>query len=72
MDEWTPAWFKRAACKDTYDPRFFGTIPEQRQVVKEYCVRCVVRVDCKASANMGGLDMGVWGGIVQRVTRRNL
>ena len=69
MQEWTPEWFKQAACHGTSDPRFFGTIPEQKQVAKQYCTTCPVRVDCKVMANYNGDDMGVWGGIPGRVRK---
>ena len=53
-------WRRHAACKGSDDPRFFGTVVEQRELAVEICKDCPVIGEC---AEQGRREPdGLWGG----------
>ncbi len=55
-------WFKHAACRDSYDLRFFGPLPEQDEARIEYCLVCEVKHECHAQKVRMLEQHGLWGG----------
>ena len=56
-------WFKDAACRDSFDLRFFGSQSEQVEVRREFCLDCPVKYECRSLAELSGASRGVWGGL---------
>jgi len=55
-------WFYDAACLESYDHRFFGSMADQAEVRALYCVDCPVKADCLVMATAAGEARGLWGG----------
>ena len=54
-------WWARAACRDSFDLRFFGH--DQDGARLEYCVECPVREECLDLRVQSKEKYGLWGGI---------
>ncbi len=63
-------WWLLAACRGTYDARFFGSQPEQREVRLLYCVGCPVVDECGRLREDVRDRFGMWGGQVGKVRSR--
>ncbi len=55
----TDQWWRRGACYQTFDLRFFGSDTERAQVRVEYCLECCVVKQCYVKGL--GEKTGVWG-----------
>lgn len=66
-------WALDAHCKEAGpDVDFFTTdITEQRRLVKQWCVSCLVRADCTAEALSRGPNHihGIWGDTPARLRK---
>ena len=60
----TEQWFDRAACKKSYDLRFFGSRLDQREARTQYCDDCTVQTQCTAVAIREHQKYGLWGGML--------
>lgn len=61
-----PAWRSKAACKGASPELFFPDGEDWRErgkeVARDYCGTCEVRMDCRAWAYQARIPYGVWGG----------
>ena len=56
--DWTDA-----NCFGSFDLRFHGTVIEQQEVRRDYCLGCPVRDECGDLAEYAREKSGMWGGM---------
>ena len=61
-------WTTLAACRKSYDHRFFGGKKGQQEVVGIYCRNCVVKGECTALKVIHKEAYGTWGGHIGKIS----
>ena len=54
--------WRDAACHDTFDLRFFGTVTDQKVMRLKYCLECPLIKECRMMAVIHNEKAGLWGG----------
>lgn len=63
-------WRDSAACRGTFDPRFFPYRGGTSRYAKLICAGCDVQADCLNYSLTNSTPFGVWGGLNERERRK--